>query len=48
MRIKKISTFYSHKNNNSGDKEFEFYDILDTIPVPIFIKDSNGIFTNYF
>ena len=46
MRIKKISTFYSHKNNNSGDKEFEFYDILDSIPVPIFIKDSTGIFTN--
>jgi|GEM_PF-1963790 len=46
MRIKKISAFYSHKNSNSGDKEFEFYEILNSLPVPIFIKDSTGIYTN--
>lgn len=46
MTIKKISELYIHENNNSRDKEFEFYDILDSIPVPIFIKDITGIYTN--
>jgi len=46
MRIKKISACYRSKNDNYDDKEFQFYEILDSIPVPIFIKDSNGIFTN--
>jgi len=46
MRIKKISAIYPHGNNNSGDKEFEFHEILDSIHIPIFIKDIIGIFTN--
>jgi len=46
MRIKKISTFFSRKSNNFSDKQFEFYEIIDSIPIPIFIKDSAGIFNN--
>jgi len=46
MRIKKISTFYLHKNNNYDDKNLGFYEILDSISIPIFIKDKKGIFTD--
>ena len=48
MRIKKISTLYSPKNNhnNYDDKNLGFYEILDSISIPIFIKDNKGIFTN--
>ncbi|GMA98909.1 PAS domain S-box protein [Pelosinus sp. IPA-1] len=44
MQLKKISTVFPHMN--SGHKEYEFFKVLDSVPVPIFIKDKTGVFTN--
>jgi PAS domain S-box-containing protein len=44
MQLKKIST--ASLKNNQAHKEYEFLKVLDSIPVPIFIKDKTGIFTN--
>ncbi|MDF2572499.1 MAG: sensor signal transduction histidine kinase, partial [Sporomusa sp.] len=46
MQFEKTSAFYPQKNNSSSDKNFDFYGVLDSIAVPIFIKDSTGIYMN--
>lgn len=44
MRLKKISKSHPVKSITPSYKTFEFNEVLDLIPVPIFIKDLNGIY----
>lgn len=46
MQLNNTSAFYPCENNNSSDNEFDFHGVLDSIPVPIFIKDTTGTYTN--
>jgi two-component system NtrC family sensor kinase len=46
MQLEKTSACYPCENDNPSDIEFDFYGVLDSIAVPIFIKDTTGIYTN--
>jgi len=46
MQLRKISKDLPHKIKTPSFKSFEFYEVLDSIPIPIFIKDTTGIYTN--
>ncbi|MDF2564111.1 MAG: sensor signal transduction histidine kinase [Massilibacillus sp.] len=46
MRLKKLSEGRSSKSITPSYRAFEFCEVLNSIPVPLFIKDLDGIYIN--